>query len=955
MEDLQDKIIEVMDLFDDEQVTTADKIDSPERALEKQAIDDFMKRNPMAGGGMLVQPSADGSRPGYADDKLNIENVSKLRKEGNTADEAAKKLKVTKSAYEVFVTKNKNKLPDVAKGSPIKSLDKEKQKIYDLLSQDKLPKVKGSDPSKRFRNKKWEELDNTARANFNQRIFPYYKDLLSKTKGMITEDDLVKLLSERFGEDVKVATIRGVSRTTKPGQTTALYSTRFSKEILKLLKPYNYTKKQKFYKIPTETDIRKLKNKFELRFSQTDTLRPNTVKNISILHDKFKDTFKKGILPDLTDVLEKLPKGTTPSQAGNATIRLAQIYAGKKFDLTFKGIDKKFANKINGIKINNPTSKKMFEQISKLKFGDPYLDQLYRINLQMIDEKLGNKIGTFENLKDQAKSILKKNKIPIYDGRVENPFGFNINEIVGVSGSAPSKAAEFSQFIDVMEGNLNQNILTGYQSQLSKARSKIEANPSLFETESKKINARALELEKEYGVKLAKLRPAEDVTKYFSPARLRELSAQGLDIADASKRAGYTFELPKSAVTIEEFVKQTPKAVRGLSAFMKTNFPELKCSLSKGVNCNDPQAYQRAINEYSQKAAQGDEAAKATLSKFSNKVATAGKFIKGALGPLALATEVAVDLAIPLNTTLQEGIPYKQAFANTLINKYILGPKLQVDKEAEIAKEMAKGEEFAMAERGRRMFLPQSATADAQRLKKREEEMKALYPQLDMVNLSNKEIDQLLAAQGVYSPFTLGFGMQQRQPGIGDMRYNEDVAYDEIRDIFNKGAEEDMRRQQMQSIADAGGVANLAKGGRAGFKSGTLRKGILKLIDDSVKSTPKDTTSELDKLIKKTLDEDLFDKKDRIVDSINISEAKKRRNYPYNMQVFEEPKNLDFYDAITKSNFRTKTGPYFDRIRRRNKAGGGLLKQAGDRSGPPPESGPNPQGLQGLMKRGIKT
>ena len=66
MEDLQDKIIELMDLFDDEQVTTADQIDRPERAIEKQAIDDFMKRNPMADGGMLVQPSADGSRPGYS-------------------------------------------------------------------------------------------------------------------------------------------------------------------------------------------------------------------------------------------------------------------------------------------------------------------------------------------------------------------------------------------------------------------------------------------------------------------------------------------------------------------------------------------------------------------------------------------------------------------------------------------------------------------------------------------------------------------------------------------------------------------------------------------------------------------------------------------------------------------------------------------------------------------------
>ena len=115
-----------------------------------------------------------------------------------------------------------------------------------------------------------------------------------------------------------------------------------------------------------------------------------------------------------------------------------------------------------------------------------------------------------------------------------------------------------------------------------------------------------------------------------------------------------------------------------------------------------------------------------------------------------------------------------------------------------------------------------------------------------------------------------------------------------------------------------------------------------------------DTTTELDKLIKKTLDEDLFDKKDRIVDSINISEAKKRRNYPYNMRVQEEPKNLDFYRDIKESDFRTKTGPYYDRIRR-NKAGGGLLKQAGDRSGPPPESGPNSQGLQGLLNRVKKT
>ena len=51
MEDLDKKIIELMDLFDDEQFTTADQIKRPERAIEKQAIDDFMKRNPQADGG----------------------------------------------------------------------------------------------------------------------------------------------------------------------------------------------------------------------------------------------------------------------------------------------------------------------------------------------------------------------------------------------------------------------------------------------------------------------------------------------------------------------------------------------------------------------------------------------------------------------------------------------------------------------------------------------------------------------------------------------------------------------------------------------------------------------------------------------------------------------------------------------------------------------------------------
>jgi len=77
MKDLDQKIIELMDLFDDEQITTADQIKRPERAIEKQAIDDFVKRNPMAGGGMLVQPGFGGVRQGYAKDDRKYESAEK--------------------------------------------------------------------------------------------------------------------------------------------------------------------------------------------------------------------------------------------------------------------------------------------------------------------------------------------------------------------------------------------------------------------------------------------------------------------------------------------------------------------------------------------------------------------------------------------------------------------------------------------------------------------------------------------------------------------------------------------------------------------------------------------------------------------------------------------------------------------------------------------------------------
>ena len=60
---MDEELLRIIDLFDEDEVTTADQIDRPENPYR-----DFMERNPMAGGGMLVQPGFGGVRQGYKQD-----------------------------------------------------------------------------------------------------------------------------------------------------------------------------------------------------------------------------------------------------------------------------------------------------------------------------------------------------------------------------------------------------------------------------------------------------------------------------------------------------------------------------------------------------------------------------------------------------------------------------------------------------------------------------------------------------------------------------------------------------------------------------------------------------------------------------------------------------------------------------------------------------------------------
>ena len=176
-----------------------------------------------------------------------------------------------------------------------------------------------------------------------------------------------------------------------------------------------------------------------------------------------------------------------------------------------------------------------------------------------------------------------------------------------------------------------------------------------------------------------------------------------------------------------------------------------------------------------------------------SKSAKTARLLKNVLGPAAILGEVLVEGGIAANKFMSEGVPIKQALGQSYLN-YLLGPKTKIDVEAERAKEFAKGEDFAMAERGRRMapFMAQGMAADAQRLKKREQQMEQAFP-----TTSPQEIDEILKTQGMTIQ---DFGM----------------TYPQIQDFIKQD-------QQTQAIADAGGVANLAGGGiakLAGVSSG---------------------------------------------------------------------------------------------------------------------------------------
>ena len=909
MEDLQDKIIELMDLFDGE-VTTADKINPPEPRKDVQdieAINRFMRDNPpgMADGGMLVKPSVDGRRPGYA----KISKISRdLKQTPTRTDIAVDKQKVVDDVLEQLVKEGNTTFEKVseviekitAKGTMSKTTARTGIENSKFLSQFEFLGP-GAGLDKEILESDWfkrnypnattikEAAGNQALAKVRNQ----YK--LAKERGFPLSQ---RELADEIGMSKSVLSdYISYSRTSKkPQNPTDISRVKRAKEFINLLKEAGITFSgggQRYGSsdirfIATPEQISNFKKTYEEDFLKGFTKEQKKLMDDTV-RSTYDDMIESGNLMKKFEFAKLLKTKLGFGSVNAMTRAIDRVLSKKEIDVLPKAefvsggereIKKRKSIEMAGDDANQiRKSQNRFLDVMKSEFknmSDKDLLKLIKNTPQLLNQvtlRFDKKTGEFfnENIDDLDMDTIRKRSLP------------NVEHIKKVKEAGIQ--AEWPYNRQVAVSNINKHIKESVEGFINANEPLLKRKDIPIETKQK-IKNQILNIENKMN---------EMNLRMFANNKYRGVP-EGLPAIDRETgQLTSFFENVKSmGLKPETYSVKIPSKFKPIA---------MAAGLTGGLitaAAAETESPQQASNllDNAKLAGAGTAGALAVGTKKGRNIL--GRTIGGAFGPTGLAGLTVAGGGYDLSSPL---------------DRFILGT------EAAFAPELVKG--TIGATKGMKNRALQKVVQRALNLGM------SVPTALKVARIASPLGLATLAGEGIYQVGKLGFEDQKR---------------------FDALTPEQQAAERAEQEAFAFDVQGAKDGGRMGFKVGSLRKGIQALIDKSVKSTPKDTTSALDKLIKKTLDEDLFDKKDRIIDQINISEAKKRKNYPYNQQVFEEPKNLDFYDAITKSNFRTKTGPYYDRIRK-NKAGGGILKQAGDRSGPPPESGPNSQGLQGLLNR----
>jgi hypothetical protein len=424
----------------------------------------------------------------------------------------------------------------------------------------------------------FEDLDGMARSNlkklmerYNQ-FLPTFKRL--KKDGLIDLKEAGELvgLPEQVNEKGRVTSglrMRVIDAITRkrPSPVATSFLNDVLKKELKLQKvDVGQGQPTYFIKKPTEAQIQTLKDYYLVRGSTKGGLADDTIRLVKEFHDNeiYKPYTSKGqVIPE-----ELLPGNITVNQAAYAQYKLSQLQDGK----VVRGLD---------IPLNKDAAENYQRLVAKMPFNNPYKMAQTKDAMDAITESLGKNYFTIagrqtnmDAVRRKIKRVFLKEGIPFYDKKASanKRFGVNVNEIVGITASSQTPgAAPYSQFVNLLEGKVNQGDYALFQKQfqaylkkLGDETKKTNGNPLKVIREYNKFSTDyinrikdplARKTMKEVGFPELTLQSPE---KAFGKTRLAQLTEQGLDLPGAYKEMGFTIKVPKGTATLKE-VAENPQ------------------------------------------------------------------------------------------------------------------------------------------------------------------------------------------------------------------------------------------------------------------------------------------------------------------------------------------------------------------------------------------------------------
>ena len=876
---------------------------------DMEAVNRFVRANPrqdMAGGGMLVQPGFGGTRQGYAKSKKKGPGVYDRSKIDFRETEAYKK-KITPKGY-------------IGISELIELIDNPKLKLGNFQQARKFERNPKKYPGKK---------------NY---VYNYIKKLLNEKQ--VGKAGSESLTAQKF-----------------------------------------------FYKKPTKAELDKINSFIDSRILET-----GTVDNVKIFHKEFGKLFEgkktKGFFNDTLSLdkaraaLKKYGIKATDSQLARAMMRLGQIYDGHTFQ-----------NEIN-IPKNKSAGKFIEKSFNELDIYNGWRSASYDAAIDDINKVVGKSAGDIRSFKYTLNNYIKENYPQIFKN-------YDVNEIFSLTTSSVRGSYPYAYFIDLTKNDINQKALSSFQGKASIAEGKIQKAITNFRrTGNQKFYDEAVRVADVFnnttrknflsderiikvgGVNALKLEIGSQqqikdkvgfAGEYYKKNNLKKWKDQGIDIDAHTAKSGYvkTFDgktPPRGVVTFQDIIKDGKVDEKQFNNLLqKIGCPGLasggRAGFDVGTNCQ-----MKGANLINSGMKNASPAQLKNFAAFANRAASLGRGVMK-YGVIPEALYVAADSAIRMgmgdnfNEAILRATNYLTPFdgikkAEMLEADRFFGPEVAgiIGKSLDYKNELAKVQSL---EDKKSNLENLSGGGEFDYIGNLNQDIKNIDAQLKQAtdnlnkfkmtdaeqlyaNQMQKEVDDARSAGSFFTKLKSKFRDIEPDSDIETLGIPEKTQADlnkrmlpqapTIYKIVNgKLIEKNLSEATQTEIMDH---VRLLKPYGYEFSTKDLLKeqNILRgmSLSDQEQLYGPEATYGFSGTVGEPINKPTMEKKQNVIGDME-KEIVGQTNVA-------NPFNIDISDIGTG-------------LRGFSAAGGGIAKEAGDPSGPPPESGPSSQGLPGLLKR----